>query len=88
VYQALPYESHVPCPNCGHDALRVAFVGDQGESDGYAFFWCDNCLLGLPFSRVPIPEGVELLPRSMGPEELAEKVPKFTFVLPEAGPKV
>ena len=85
-YLALPEAGHVSCPNCGHDALRAVFIGDREDGDGYAFFWCDCCRNGLPISSVPIPPGVDVQPRGMSPEELALKVSRFNFVLPDLTP--
>jgi hypothetical protein len=85
-YYALPRNAHIPCPNCGEDALRLAFIGDEGEPIGYVFFWCDHCLLGLHLDRVDIPQGVDVLPRDVTPAELAERVPAFSFVMPDADP--
>jgi hypothetical protein len=84
VYRQLPGDAHVPCPNCGQDALHTVFVGDAEEGSGYAFFWCGNCMFGIPLSRVPLPDGVPVLPRNMTPEKLATHVPDFKFV-PDEG---
>lgn len=81
VYGALPDDPHVPCPNCGHDALRVAFTGPPGERVGYVSFWCDNCLYGVHYSRATVPDGVDILPIGLPPEERRRHVPNYTFVL-------
>ena len=80
VYRHLPGAAHINCPNCGQDALRLVFVGDIAEGSGYAYFWCDHCRFGIPLSRVPLPSGVEVLPRGMSADELSSHVPSFSFV--------
>ena len=85
LYESLPRDAHIACPNCGHDALRVAFVADPGDSSGYAEFWCGNCLFGLWLSRVPIPEGVAVLPIGLSPEDLVKHIPNFKIVRDDGG---
>lgn len=83
VYRALPDDPHphVPCPNCGHDALRVAFTGPRGGRVGFVSFWCDNCLHGVHYSRATAPDGVDVIPIDLSEEEHARYVPNYTFVL-------
>jgi hypothetical protein len=84
VYGHLPATSHVPCPRCDADALRVVFTGHADDRIGYASFWCDNCLFGIHLSRVPVPEGVEMLPYGLSPEQRAVHVPpNYEIVPPE-----
>ncbi len=83
VYANLPARSHVRCPNCGVDALRVAFTGPAGQRVGYASFWCDNCRYGIHLSRCDVPDGVEILPLGLPPEERATKVPNYRIVAPD-----
>jgi hypothetical protein len=85
VYQKLPLDAHEPCPNCGHDALKVVFVATPGERVGYSEFWCANCLFGVWVSRALIPDGVVALPRDLPEEEFARRIPAFTIVGDEGG---
>src|SRR5690349_8635757 len=71
VSQGLPHDQHMPCPSCGKDALRLVFLTDAGAATGYARFWCSNCLKGMRLGPAPIPEGAEVIPRSLTPAELA-----------------
>jgi hypothetical protein len=80
VYAALPGDAHVPCPNCGQDALHVAFTGPTGGRVGFASFWCDNCRYGLHLSRATAPQGVELIPIELSADEHAKLVPDYTLV--------
>ncbi len=80
VLDALPEPVHGPCPNCGHETLRIAFRGDRDEPVGNVFFWCDTCLLGIAFGRVEIPEGVDVLPRGMQEQDLLRRVPNYALV--------
>lgn len=82
VYEALPDQAHVACPNCGADALRLVFVGDEQERVGYAAFWCDNCRFGIHLSRVDVPHGVPMHPFGMSGEELRKIIPDYTLVVP------
>ena len=80
LYQALPEDAHVPCPNCGADELRVVFVGEAGKYGGYGFFWCNRCLHGIGLDRVHVPEGVEAVAPDHTDDEINARVPNFTIV--------
>ena len=84
VYEALPAESHVLCPRCGQDALRLVFTGrDASRRTGYASFWCDNCLFGIHLSQCPVPEGVPILSIDLSSGDRATIVPNYTIIPPE-----
>jgi hypothetical protein len=82
VYEALPGDAHVACPNCGYDALRVVFTGDPERMVGYAHFWCENCRLGIGISRAPIPDGAVMRDIRDAPENRLPKIPSYTLVPP------
>ncbi|MFF3439754.1 hypothetical protein [Streptosporangium sp. NPDC002721] len=47
----------LPCPSCGHSALRLVYnVYDSDRSVGWVEFWCDNCRKGIFLSRAVVPE--------------------------------
>ena len=84
VYEALPSESHVLCPRCGQDTLRLVFTGnDNSQRTGYASFWCDSCLFGIHLSRCLVPEGVPILSIDLPREDRAIIVPNYTIIPPE-----
>jgi hypothetical protein len=85
VYRALPEDPHVPCPNCGHDALRLVYTGIVSQRIGYVSFWCDNCRYGLHLSHATVPDGVDMLPLGLPPEEHERHVPNYTLVLEDPG---
>jgi hypothetical protein len=80
VYEAIPADSHTPCPNCGSDALRIVFTADPHRDVGYAEFWCDNCLEGIGVSRTVIPEGAVVRNIHDAPEDRRPKIPDFTLI--------
>jgi hypothetical protein len=80
VYDAIPGDPHVPCPNCGHDTLRLVFTGDPERMVGYAGFWCDNCLQGIGISRAPIPDGAIMQNIHDAPEDRQPKIPNYQLV--------
>jgi hypothetical protein len=79
-YSAAPDNLHAPCPNCGHDALRLVFTGHESTGVGYASFWCDNCLQGIVISRAPIPVGATVRPIEQAPEDRRPQIPNFEIV--------
>jgi hypothetical protein len=85
VYEALPGASDEPCPNCGQNALHIAFRGYPRRREGYAAFWCSNCLQGIVVSRLDdIPEGVPMSDiRTTGDDEWSASIPNFENVLAE-----
>ncbi|MFI5891005.1 hypothetical protein ACIA5D_12925 [Actinoplanes sp. NPDC051513] len=80
VYDAVPGNADVACPNCGHHTLRLVFTADPDRDVGYGSFWCDTCLLGVGLSRVVIPDGAIVRDRRLPPEERVPKVPNFRLV--------
>jgi hypothetical protein len=84
VYDALPGHVDVPCPNCGHNALRLEFVARETDHIGYGMFWCDFCKFGMEISRTWVPTGVGFHPMGISWEELHKVVPEFTIVDPPA----
>lgn len=83
VYQALPGDAHVRCPNCGYDRLHIAFTGLPADRVGFASFWCDHCRYGLHFSRASVPDGVAVIPIDLPDAEHARLVPDYTLVRPD-----
>ncbi len=83
IYQALPGDAHVRCPNCGYDSLRLAFTGLPADRVGFASFWCDHCRYGLHLSRVLVPGGVDIIPIDLPDDEHARLVPDYMLVLPD-----
>jgi hypothetical protein len=81
LYESLPADPHRACPNCGRDALRIAFTGNVDTRIGYGSCWCDNCLFGIHLSRVAIPPDVEVLPMDQTLEERRQHVPNYTLVV-------
>ncbi len=82
VYPALPGIAQIECPNCGHDDLRIAFTANhlRAERRGTVFFWCANCLEGIWFGRIEIPEGVHILPAELSDAEFRQHIPNFRVV--------
>lgn len=80
VYEAIPGDSHTPCPNCGSDALRIVFTGDLDRAIGYASFWCDSCLEGIGVSRTAIPDGAAVQNIHDAPEDRRPEVPNYILV--------
>ncbi|GEM_PF-2508235 len=83
IYGALPEAIQVPCPNCGRDALRIAFTGYADERIGFASLWCDHCLFGISISRCHVPEGVEILPFGLSEAERRAVVPNYRIIPPD-----
>ena len=81
VYDAIPDDSRLPCPNCGHTTLRLVFTGDPEMSIGYGHFWCDTCLQGIGISRAPIPDGAVMQNIHDDREDRQPKIPNFTLVV-------
>ncbi|MEC3996518.1 hypothetical protein VSR01_24605 [Actinacidiphila sp. DG2A-62] len=82
--KALPERaSHTQCPDCGADALRVAFTGQPSERTGYASFWCDACLIGIHLSRCRVPEGTPMESLDTPVEQRAVRVPNYTLLWPD-----
>lgn len=81
-YEALPGKAVVVCPNCGHDALRIAFVADERDRIGSAMFWCGFCQFGIHVSRTWVPEGVFFILRGTPWEEISKQGPEYTLVYP------
>ncbi|MGI8549199.1 MAG: hypothetical protein ACR2PL_00155 [Dehalococcoidia bacterium] len=69
-----------PCPNCGHRSLQLQYVADVPTTVGFLCFWCGHCLMGIDLSRVMVPPGIDFLPLTARPEEVAERIPPFTRV--------
>jgi hypothetical protein len=82
VYDALPQEPDVSCPNCGRKRLRLQFVARESDRIGFGMFWCDFCLFGIRISRTSVPAGVEFLPMDTPEEEIRKVVPEYTTVYP------
>ncbi|MBF9130056.1 hypothetical protein I0C86_14030 [Plantactinospora sp. S1510] len=80
-FVAVPGDPHQPCPECGHDALRLVFTGDLETAVGYASFWCDHCLNGISISRVPIPPGAVVRSIHDAPEDRRPVIPNFRLVI-------
>ncbi|MEV4831050.1 hypothetical protein AB0K25_22365 [Micromonospora sp. NPDC049257] len=80
VYRALPAPSDLPCPNCGHQTLRLAFTAPPGTRHGYASFWCDTCLEGIHLSRAPIPDGVTALSLDLPAGERTRGIPNYRLI--------
>lgn len=79
VYEALPGDSHTPCPNCGSDMLRLVFTGGPDRDVGYGAFWCDTCLQGIGISRAPIPEGATARDNRVAIEDRRPAIPNYTL---------
>jgi hypothetical protein len=79
-YRAVPDPPRTPCPNCGHNALRLVFTGNLVTAIGYASFWCDHCLQGIFMSRTPIPDGAVARSSAQAPEDRRPTIPDFTLV--------
>lgn len=86
IYEALPDRISVPCPNCGHDALRMEFVAKPSTRFGYSACWCDHCLRGIQNSRVYVPEGVNFRVLGTPWEELEKVIPEYTTIEPPYDP--
>ncbi|MFJ8689502.1 hypothetical protein [Micromonospora wenchangensis] len=80
MYRALPASSELPCPNCGHQTLRLVFTAPPGTRHGYAAFWCDTCLEGIHLSRAPIPDGVSVLSLDLPAEKRNRGIPNYRLV--------
>lgn len=80
VYDAIPAEAGVACPNCGHRTLRLVFTGDLDRAIGYAHFWCDTCLQGIGISRAPIPDGAAVRDIRLPQAEREPPIPNFSLV--------
>ncbi len=81
IYRELPNPVEQLCPNCKNASLRLIFVGRPNESGiASAYFWCDTCLNGLGWSRVRIPDGIEVLPADMANSEIAKIIPDYWMV--------
>ncbi|MFD8497653.1 hypothetical protein [Amycolatopsis sp. NPDC059657] len=80
--EELPGKAAAVCPNCGHDALRIAFVANERDRIGSAMFWCEFCLFGIHISRTRVPEGVDFLLRGTPWGEISKHVPEYTLVYP------
>jgi hypothetical protein len=59
-YKRLPADPHRLCPNCGNDALRIAFETRSGTTGANVAFWCAYCLLGLDNLKADAPKGARL----------------------------
>lgn len=82
VYQALPARTHISCPHCGADCLRLEFVGDPAERIAYAAFWCENCKYGIHISRVSVPPGITVHPIDEPWESRNQIIPDYTVIVP------
>jgi hypothetical protein len=80
VYDAIPSDADIACPNCGHHTLRLVFTADPDRDVGYGAFWCDTCLLGMSISRVIIPDGAVVRDRRLPRDERRPPIPNFTLV--------
>ncbi|MBD0323712.1 MAG: hypothetical protein ICV72_10035 [Aldersonia sp.] len=80
VYEAIPEDVAVACPNCGHKTLRLVFTGDLHRAIGYGHFWCDTCFQGIGISRAPIPDGAIVQDIHLPHEEREPKIPNFILV--------
>lgn len=81
VYDAIPNDPHLPCPNCGHRTLRLIFTGDPDTKIGYGHFWCDTCLHGIGISRAPIPDNATMQNIHQPRDDRTPKIPNFTLVV-------
>jgi hypothetical protein len=82
VYAALPGPPDESCPNCGHNSLHIAFRGYPREREGWAAFWCSNCLQGIIVSRVEdIPTGVPISDLKDDGADWVASIPNFSNVL-------
>ena len=80
VYDAVPDDADLACPNCGHKTLRLVFTGDLDRGIGYGHFWCDTCLQGIGISRAPIPDGATVQNIHDPREDREPKIPNFQLV--------
>jgi hypothetical protein len=80
VYDAIPKDAAVACPDCGHKTLRLVFTADPRHAVGYGHFWCDTCLRGIGISCAPIPDGAIAQDSHRPREEREPKIPNFTLV--------
>jgi hypothetical protein len=59
-YKRLPSDPHRLCPNCGNDALRIAFETRVGTAKENVAFWCAYCLMGLDHINASAPAGARV----------------------------
>jgi hypothetical protein len=59
-YKRLPADPHRLCPNCGNDALRIAFETRSGTAGASVAFWCAYCLLALDHLHADAPAGARV----------------------------
>lgn len=59
-YKRLPSDPHRLCPNCGNDALRIAFETGARTAGSNVAFWCAYCLLGLDHLHGDAPAGARV----------------------------
>jgi hypothetical protein len=80
VYDAIPRDPELACPNCGHHTLRLVFTGNPERGVGHGAFWCDTCLQGINTCRSPIPEGAIVHDDNLPLDERWPKIPNFHLV--------
>jgi|tagenome__1003787_1003787.scaffolds.fasta_scaffold19464743_2 hypothetical protein len=80
VYDAIPRDPELACPNCGHHTLQLVFTGNPERGVGHGAFWCDTCLQGINTCRSPIPEGATVRDDKLPPDERLPEIPNFRLV--------
>ena len=77
--EELPNSTSCNCPNCGSSSVQYQYVGDSINHIGYLDIWCSDCLNGIHFSRVKIPDRVNILPFNNS-GQIGERIPNFSHV--------
>ncbi len=67
------------CPKCEVGNILSQYVGDEKSRVGYLAIWCDSCNKGLHFSRVKIPDNIDMLSFD---DNVADVIPNFEQIKP------
>jgi SUKH-4 immunity protein len=79
-YKRLPADPHRLCPNCGNDALRIAFETRSGTPGANVVFWCAYCLIGLDHLKADAPKGARVYKAGSPDKGIAAAFPELRSV--------
>ena len=83
IVERLPRRAAMRCPECRNESVDYQYVGDPIDRIGYLDMWCTSCQKGVHISRVEIPENADLISFNASKEQITQRIPSFTQVLPE-----
>jgi hypothetical protein len=83
IYMSPELVSATSCPNCGsRDLHLVVVVRQQGDTQGWAAFWCGHCMTGVALDRIEVWSRMRTLVSGSDPGSIAGMIPNYRLIPP------